>query len=232
MMKTIFRSVIGIIILSAAGYFALQHWNGREQREASASEFDSLVVTLRENRNRLEVHRLSGTVITDRTTSGGWGNILSGRMKVKQPWSVSYFADMSDMTLDDYIWDADTRTLLVRAPAAEPEVPNIDESKAIIDTDGLIITQKMQDRLRTAVAQGALKQASDQAAKPENVARATQAARAALAQNIETPLQAIGMGDVVVVVRAPEGLGRSTERWDESRSIAEVLSERAQRILR
>ena len=51
-----------------------------------------------------------------------WGKILRGEMKVKQPWSVEYNVDMGDLTLDDYIWDEGTRTLIVRAPPVRARV--------------------------------------------------------------------------------------------------------------
>jgi hypothetical protein len=79
------------------------------------------------------------------------------------------------------------------------------------------------------VAVGARQQAATEAAKPENVAAANEAARKAIARNLEGPLQAAGLGDVTVEVRGPDRGGRDAERWDVSRSIADVLAERAGR---
>ena len=186
-------------------------------------------MALRENRNRLEVYRLSGNVTTKRETRGGLGDILKGEMTAKQPWSVSYFLNMRDLSLDDYIWDERTRTLLVRAPAVAADAPNIDESRQIVDYTGVIITRDMQTRLRREVAKGARKQAVDEAAKPENMAAAGQAGRAALSRNLEAPLRAARLGDVSVEVRTPFEGRSDRERWDVSRSIAEVLAERAGR---
>ena len=220
--------VLAIAALIGLGYYLARHQDRQVQEEVEASDLDRLVVALRENRNRLEVYRLSGTVTTKRETRGGIGDILQGEMTVRQPWSVAYFVNMGDLGLDDYVWDERTRTLLVRAPAASPEAPNIDESRQVVAYDGPLITRDMQSRLRQGVAIGARQQAAGESAKPENLAAATRSAREAIARNIQGPLQAAGLGNVTVVVRAPtDGRAGGSERWDVSRSIAEVLEERA-----
>jgi hypothetical protein len=228
------RTLVGALLLAAvligAGYLLARYFDRQEQQEVASSEIDKLVVALRENRNRLEVYRLSGTVTTKRETTGGIGGILKGELTVKQPWSVSYFVDMGQLTLDDYAWDEATRTLLVRSPRAVPAAPNIDESRQIVSYEGPIITRDMQTRLRRDVANGARKQAADEAAKAENSAAATSAARDAIARNLQAPLEAAGLGNVNIVVRSPaDDRGSNGERWDVSRSIAEVLAERASR---
>lgn len=225
------RAILGTLILIAllvgAGYLLARYEDKQEQEEVRETAIDTIVVALRENRNRLQVYGLSGSVVTNRETTGGPGGILRGEMTVKQPWSVSYFVDMGQLGLDDYIWDERTRTLMVQAPAVTAEPPNIDESRQIVAYSGPLITRDMQTRLRREVAKGARKQAVDEARKAENVEAATQAAREALKRNIETPLRVAGLDDVTVVVRPPAGRQDDGERWDVSRSIAEVLEERA-----
>ena len=224
--KQLLWGLLAILVLIGAGYLLARYQDREEQQEVARSSIDQLVVALRENRNRLEVHRISGSVTTNRRARGGPANILEGQLTVRQPWAVSYFTDMGELSLDDYIWDERTRTLLVRAPAVRPDTPNIDESRQVVAQNGLIITRGMQNQLRTDVARGARQQAAAEAAKPENLAAATQAARDALARNLQTPLRAAGLGDVTVVVRAPADGTSDGERWDVSRSIAEVLAER------
>jgi hypothetical protein len=229
-LKALLWGLVAIAVLIGAGYLLARYEDRQEQQEVETTDLDRLVVALRENRNRLEVYSLAGTVTTNRETRGGIGDILKGEMTVRQPWSVSYFIDMGDLGLDDYVWDERTRTLLVRAPAVRPEVPNIDESRQIVAYDGPLITRDMQTQLRQGVAIGARQQAAGEAAKPENLAAATRAAREAIARNLQTPLAAAGLGNVTVVVRAPtDGRPGDRERWDVSRSIAEVLEERARR---
>jgi hypothetical protein len=223
-------ALLAVILLVGAGYGLARYLDHKKQTEVEKSDFNEIVVTLRENRDRLQVQHLEGSVTTIANTLGGWGKILRGEMKVKQPWSVEYYIDMGVLTLDDYIWDEATRTLLVRAPPVRPERPNVDETRQIVAYDGPLITRDMQTRLRAQIATGAQKQAIAEAAKPEHMAAATRAAREAIAKNIETPLRAAGIKDVSVVVRMPsDGQGNSSEHWDVSRSIAEVLAERAGR---
>jgi hypothetical protein len=223
-------ALIAVFLLIAAGYGLARYFDHREQQEVATSDLNAIVVTLRENRDRLQVQHLEGSVTTIANTLGGWGDILRGEMKVKQPWSVDYTVDMGDLTLDDYIWDEATRTLIVRAPPVHPEKANVDETRQIVAYNGPLITRGMQTRLRSQIATGAQKQATAEAAKPEHMAAASRAARDAIAKNIETPLRAAGIRDISVVVRMPaDGQGTSSEHWDVSRSIAEVLAERAGR---
>jgi hypothetical protein len=216
-------------VLVGGGYLLARHQDKAERDEVRQTEIDKLVVALRENRNALQVHRLSGAVTTKRGTTGGPGGILHGELTVKQPWSVAYFLDMGQLGLDDYIWDERTRTLLVRAPAVVPEKPNIDESRQVVGYRGPFITRDMQTRLRTDVARGASTQAAQEAAKPENMSAATKAAREALARNLEVPLRVAGLGDVRVQVQVPTDGRTSREQWDLSRSMEAVLAERARR---
>ncbi|MCW3798240.1 hypothetical protein OMW55_10550 [Sphingomonas sp. BN140010] len=223
------KTLLVAALLVSAGYLLARYFDRQEQVKVEHSSIDQLVVALRENRNRLQVYRLSGSVTTKRETTGGPGGILQGTMTVKQPWSVAYFVDMGAIGLDDYVWDERTRTLLVRAPTVRPEAPNIDESRQVVAYNGPLITRDMQTRLRGGVAVGARQQAAAEAAKPENVAAATEAARAAIARNLQAPLAAAGLGKVHVEVRGPDRGRQDSERWDVSRSIADVLAERAGR---
>jgi hypothetical protein len=224
--KPLILGLLAIALLVGAGYFLARHQDRQEQQEVERSSIDQLVVALRQNRNRLEVHRLSGTVTTNREVRGGIGDILRGELTVRQPWSVSYFTNMAELGLDDYAWDEATRTLTVRAPPVRPDPPNIDESRQVVAQDGFLITLTMQNQLRQGVAQGARSQATTEANKPENIAAATQAANDAITRNLQQPLAAAGLTNVRIVVRAPAEGTRNGERWDVSRSIEEVLRER------
>jgi len=223
-------AIVAVFLLIAAGYGLARYFDHKEQQKVASSDLNAIVVSLRENRDRLQVQHLEGDVTTIANTMGGWGDILRGEMKVKQPWSVDYTVDMGDLTLDDYIWDEATRTLIVLAPPVHAERPNVDETRQIVAYNGPLITRDMQTRLRAQIATGAQKQATSEAAKPEHMAAANRSAREAIEKNLEAPLRAAGIKGVSVVVRMPsDGQGNGSERWDVSRSIAEVLAERASR---
>lgn len=217
------------VLLIGGGFLLARYLDHREQQEVAQSELDNLVVALRENRNRLEVRRLSGTVTTKRAVNGGPAGLLRGEMTVRQPWAVTYFTDLGRLSLDDYVWDERTRTLIVRAPPVTADPPNIDESRQVVAYRGPFITRGMQTQLRAGVANGARQQAAAEAAKPENLLAAQEAARRAIAQNLKAPLAAAGIDDVKVVVRSSAEPGGNNEQWDVSRSIADVLAERRDR---
>lgn len=223
--RSVLLTVLLVIGLIGAGYLIARYVDRQEQAEVEQSNLDEIVVALREQRNRLEVYRISGTVRSAAQAKGGPGDILNGTMKVRQPWSVAYFAEMGDLSLNDYIWDERTRTLIVRAPSIRPDPPNIDESRQIVAYEGPIITRNMQTKLRTGVARTAVGQANSEALKPENLTAANRAARERIAANLEGPLRAVGVTNVRVQVVPRESTGNA-ERWDVSRSIAEVLAER------
>lgn len=224
--RSMLMTVLIVLGLLGAGYLLARYVDRKEQQEVQQSSIDEIVVALREQRNRLEVYRLSGTVTSVAEATRGPGGILTGTMKVRQPWSVAYFGDMGDLSLNDYIWDERTRTLMVRAPTIRPDPPNIDESRQVVAYEGPFITRNMQTELRSKVARNAVGQARGEALKPENLEAANRAAREEIAANLEAPLRAVGVRDVRIQVIPREG-ARDGERWDVSRSIAEVLADRA-----
>lgn len=223
--RIVFAAMLALLLIGG-GYWLARYQDQREQEVVASTELDSIVTALRENRNRLEVRRLSGTVTTRREVKGGLGDILTGEMTVRQPWSVTYFVDMGRLTLEDYGWDPATRTLTVRAPPATPETPNIDEARQVVAYQGPIITRTMQNELRQGVAIGARQQARAEANKADNLLAANEAAKEAIAANLRAPLAAAGVGQVNIVVRSPADGRRSSEQWDISPSIADVLASR------
>ena len=226
--RSVLLTIFLVIGLIGAGYLIARYVDRKEQQEVEQSDLDEIVVALREQRNRLEVYKISGNVTTVADAQGCWWNICSGELKVRQPWSVAYFGDMGDLSLNDYIWDERTRTLMVRAPSVRPDPPNIDESRQIVAYEGPIITRSMQTQLRTEIARTAVSQANAEAVKPENLAAANRAAHERIAANLQGPLRAVGVKDVRIEV-VPREASSNGERWDVSRSIAEVLTERASR---
>ena len=225
--RSTFKGILLIALLVGLGFLARSFWDKRDDIEVKTSDFDKIVVALRENSNRFEVQTLKGTVRTNRRVWGGPFNQLPGDITIKQPWSVAYFVDMKEISLEDYIYDENTKTLQVRVPLARPDPANIDESKQVVAYKGPFITRDMQRRLQREVAEGAKQQAATEASKPEHLAAANRAALQALKSDIEKPLKAAGVGNITVVIRTPEGLASNdSDRWDVSNSIAEVLARR------
>ena len=63
-LKPILWVLVAIALLIGTGWLLARWQDRQEQKEVADTTLDTLVVALRENRNRLEVHRLSGTVTT------------------------------------------------------------------------------------------------------------------------------------------------------------------------
>jgi len=229
-MTAILRVIFGICVVFGGLYLLNKHFEQRKLDEVANTDLDKLNIALREDLNRLVVHRLSGTVSTVRKVRGGPGDLLWAELRVKQPYTQSYFVDMKSLTLKDYMWDQDTRTLTVRVPHVVPDQPNIDSSKQVVAQSGPIITRDMQARVRRSIAEGARKQVTDGARRPEIMLVATRAARSAISSNLEKTLAAVGVPGVEIVVRMPSDEARGDgERWDVSRSIDEVLRKRSTR---
>jgi hypothetical protein len=219
------RSWLGALLaLAVIVALFLTYRAGHEKAVDSGADvrLERIAVALREPRNALQVYRLSGDVRTTSNVKGGPFELLEGRMTASQPWSVSYFVDMRQLGLDDYIWEPANRTLRVRVPDVTADAPNIDASRRKVDMGGLVITRGMQEQLSSAIATGARRQAQAEATRPENLAAAREQARRAVAANLRGPLQAATGEQVRVEVVFPSD-ERPTERWDVSRSIAEVL---------
>jgi len=221
-LKTIFLIALGALILVGFGFWIATNRQASSQDELDRSNLDKVTEVVRENRNRIEVISLKGKITTVRETSGGVFGIFDGKLIIRQPFSVGYFADMKRMTLSDYIWDEKTKTLFVRLPEITVDRPNIDATRQEVSAKGWVITRDMQQRLRRSVALGAVEQAETEAAKPENMEAARSAARLAITRNLELPLRAAGLSGAHIEVIDPKG--SVGERWDVSRSIAEVLS--------
>ncbi len=184
---------------------------------------DIVTSVVRKASNRLEVQVINGAATTAREASGGPFGIFEGRLTIRQPFSVSYHVDMSKMNLSDYSWNERAKTLFVRLPEISPDAPNIDQSRQIIAAKGWVITQEMQNIIRRKIAIGAVAQANSEALKPEHLKAARENARSALARNLEGPLEVAGVKGVhVEVIDSLAG-----ERWDVSRSLAQVLASEA-----
>jgi hypothetical protein len=220
--------VVAVLVAAFIGYRGYQ----RVQRDYVVERQDHeaiarIVGTTFEGTNALKVSTLSGVVQTPATDEGAVPFLKTDKV-VKQPFTVDYFVDMSALTLADYSWDQDRRTLRVRAPEVRPAKPNIDETgRTLSRTRGVFVTRGAADRLEQKIGQRAAAQTRAEAAKPERLAAAREAARQAITANLKGPLAAAGFDDVTISVTMPGDPvpGKPNERWDVSRSIEEVLAE-------
>lgn len=198
----------------------------RQEQLAQAQGIAEVLSATFARQNRLQVGEVRGALDVT-SVDPGYFQFLRSTQRVTLPYAVTYTLDLSGLDLSDFRWDAANRTLYVEAPDVQPGQPNIDESRRVLrETEGLWVSRNASENLSRRAAGLATQAATREARSPEQLARARENARDALASLIETPLQAADIGNVDVVVRFPQEGVRNGERWDVSPSIAEVLGRR------
>jgi hypothetical protein len=217
--------VIILAVLAFGGYVGYEKYVERYTVERDDTLALSKVVTATFAKgSSLKVGTLSGTVQAAATDVRGFG-LLNSDQVIKAPYSVDYFVDLSRVSLQSYIWNPKSRTLSIRVPEVTVAPANVDESKMMVRRRGLFITSAAFDAMSRISSTQAVKVAQAAAFKPENLDKARDNARVALASLLRAPLNAAGIADVNIVVHFPTDGGRSNERWDESRSLARVLED-------
>jgi hypothetical protein len=185
----------------AAGLVALTAWLGW-QIWTSEDLGDPVATSLAafERHNRLTVFsaELSPVVASSDVRALG---MLKSRQVAVIPARVDYSIDLSRLTREQLVWDADKQQLTVTLPALTISAPNLDEAREQYLREGVWITADAQTKLTRDNTMLATQQAAKQARNPVLVGLAQAAARAALEQNLALPLRAAGFDKVTVQVR-------------------------------
>ncbi len=174
--------------------------------------------------SQLKVGTLAGMVQATAADTR-MGGLLTSDQVVRAPYTVDYFVDVSKLSLADYRWDANSRTLTMRVPDVSVAPVNVDESQMVVRRRGLFITRGAFDAMGRTAAKRAAAIAQEKAREPEQMAEARANARAALSKMLAAPLAAIGRSDVSVAVRFPADGRPGYEPWDESATLQSVLRE-------
>lgn len=228
------RATLYAVLAVAAFVVGLFLWNVQKQRarEEDLAQAQGLVKVLSatfEKQSALKVGSVEGDFDVTSIDQGRF-DFLRSAQKVKLPYSIDYTVDLSRMTPDQYRWDRESRTLVVEAPNVVVGQPNIDESRRkLLATQGIFVSRRAAENLSRRAAAQANRAAVTEANKPVHLNRARDNAREVISSMLATPLEVAGLGNVEVVVRFPQDGAPTTERWDVSPSIAEVLAERAAR---
>ena len=143
------------------------------------------------------------------------------------PGMVRYEVDLGKLSQRDVAWDAATRTLAVRLPPVEVEGPQIDlNALREYGSGGVLATlTDAEKRLDTANRRAGQIELVRQAREPAMIRLARDATRRAVERSFAMPLRAAGV-DATVSVRFADEAQASTERWDTSRSLQDVLGNR------
>ena len=143
------------------------------------------------------------------------------------PGLVRYEVDLGKLTQRDVAWDPDTNVLSVRLPPIELDGPQVDLTQIREYGTGGILSRltdaetRLDSANRRAGQAELVRQARD--ATPMKLAR--DATRRAVESSFAMPLRAAGI-DATVKVSFADDPTASTERWDTSRSLEEVLGNR------
>lgn len=159
-------------------------------------------------------------VVTSRQSQLG----LSTEKTLIMPGMVRYDVDMAKLRQRDVTWEAGTKTLRVTLPPVEIDGPQVDLAAIREYGSGGLLTrftdaEKQLDLANRRTGQAELvRQARD--AMPMKLAR--DATRRAVESSFAMPLRAAGV-DATVKVRFADEARDTSERWDTSRSLEEVL---------
>ena len=196
-------ALIALVLLGGWLYWKQQRAEEQRQQELIDEGFTvaRVLTSAFSKANALKVGALSGHVEVT-TRDAGWLELFPSSQTVRLPFSVDYTLDVSQLDIDDYKWNPQTRTLLVRLPPVHESAQNIDESRVEVrDRDGIWISRNAQEKLNRYASRGAIRMAATEAAKPARKAQAEANAKEAVANLLQAPLRAAGLGDVQVVAR-------------------------------
>lgn len=215
-------TAFAIVVATVAGY---RWWNDRHvvvTDDGGLAVARVVAATLHTSAD-LRVSRLSGNVQATGATSRLWGWLSSTRV-VKAPFAVDYFVDLRRLGPGDFRYDPAARVLTVEVPDVVPGAPNIDHAAVTLDeTSGVYVSRDAMAELQRKVSVTAQGVVAAKARDPENMRKARENGRAAIASLFGGALKAAGLPVQVEVRYAGEARRGDGERWDVSRSLEEVL---------
>ena len=174
-------------------------------------------------RSDLRVSQLSGTVQGTGQTTRLWGWLPASQV-VKAPFEVDYFVDLGRLRAADFEMSGDGRRIVVTVPEVTVGRPNVDLAQATLnDVRGVFVSRGTMIEMARKVAGSAQAVAGERARSPENIAKARGYARTAIERLFTGAFRAARL-DTQVEVRFAGERPDPSERWDVSRSIAEVLA--------
>lgn len=215
--------LLGLAVLAIVGALFVWRSNQRvDHAEAEAGLASARVLdSVFERTSKLQVATLSGRASAQSVVPG----LFESRQTTRAPFSAVYTIDLRQIDRSDYRWNQRDRIMTVQIPAVAVAKPAIDMTRAATNQSGVWISRRAGQKLQQIVVGRLDAVAAREASKPENIAKAQDAARAAVARLIEAPLAAAGQEGVRVVIRMPgeeRPAALTAEQWDVSRSLEEI----------
>jgi Protein of unknown function (DUF4230) len=194
------RPPVLLLFALAAALMALTAWLAWKVFTPSLGDplATSLSAFVKANRLTVFSARLSPVVSADDVRIFG---LLKARQIAVIPARVDYTVDLSQIDSARLKWDANAKRLTVTLPPIELSPPNLDEGQAQYLREGVWIGREAQGKLTRDNTLLAEQLATEQARNPVLLSMARGAAKDAVRQNLEIPLQVAGFKDVSVTVR-------------------------------
>ena len=220
------KAVGVVVILVLAGLLAL--W-GVQRYVSDRLTPDPTTIASASLQGLREQNRLSAfaaryvAVVTSKQSQLGF----TTEKTLIMPGMVRYEVDMAKLTQSDVAWDGASKTLSVRLPAVEADGPQVDLNAVREYGSGGVLTTftDAEKRLDAANRRAGQIELIRQAREPAMITLARDATRRAVERSFAMPLRAAGI-DATVAVRFADEPTASTERWDTSRSLQDVLGNR------
>lgn len=177
---------------------------------------------------QIKVATIEGSIVA-RSTDPGFLGLLKSSQTKKVPFTVDYYIDLSSIDSNDFYWDENSKTMTIKAPDIVVGAPNIDESRADTKLSGIYISRKTGLKLNQQASRAVRIRAEKFAADADNMNKARAEARQAMSEFAQLPLAAMGENDIRIITKfpfdAPADTGENLDRWEVSRSIADIARE-------
>jgi len=220
-------AIVGAVLVLLLAVLAAALWVWRADRAREAAELqlglDSsrIVAQAFTATNQLRVSQLRGQIST-KTSDPGAVAVLSSSQRTSAPFTVDYFVDLSRVKSGNFAWNAEKKVLAIEVADPVPAPPNVDEGAASVTQEGLFISRGAAVRLAQKSSANITAKAAAEARKPENMAKAREAARQALRANALAPLKAAGIAIADVRVTFTSEARSNDDVWDYTTRLEDV----------
>lgn len=215
--------VLAMVLSAGIALWATARWVDRRLTPDPVTIASASLQGLREQ-NRLSAFAARYVaVVTSRQSRLG----LTAEKTLIMPGNVRYEVDLGKLDQDDVRWDPAAKRLTVMLPPIEVVGPQIDLN-AIREYGGTGLLARLTDAERTLDAanrRAGQAELLTQARAPLPMRMAREATRRAIERSFAMPLKAAGVDASVGAVFAEDDPALR-QRWDVSRSIADVLGNR------
>jgi hypothetical protein len=223
-LKAVAALIALVLVLSAGVWLAGDYLRSRYLAPDPVTIATSSLQGLREQ-NRLSTFAARYVAVVTSTQSRLG---LSAQKTMIMPGMVRYEVDLAKLRQKDLAWDAAGKRLTVTLPPIEIVGPDVDINGIREYGEGGILMRLTNAEEQIDVANRKAGQAElvRQAREEMPMRLAREATRHAVENSFAMPLKAAGLDASVAVYFPGEAQGRSSEQWDRSRSVEEVLGNR------